>query len=313
LNRGKQSLVLDIKNPLDARLLDEIIARSDVFVQNLAPGAAARSGFGAEVLRKRHPRLITCDISGFGDDGPLQHRKAYDLLIQCESGLASITGTPEAPGRVGISIADIACGVTAHSAILEALILREKTGTGSSLAVSLFDSIAEWMSVPVLQASYGRHAPVRVGLAHSTIVPYGVFTTADDRQIVIAIQNEREWLQFCQTVMGDATIAADARFTTNQARVLHREACDAAVAANLRNLSLSALLPLLAESRTAFAAVNSVADLQHHPHLRLTDVETPTGPVRTVEPAARWRDCARDVGRVPALGEHSAGIRREFA
>jgi itaconate CoA-transferase len=312
LNRGKESVVLDIKTPADARLLDEIIARSDVFVQNLAPGAAARAGFGSAALRQRHAKLITCDISGFGDDGPLAHRKAYDLLIQCESGLASITGTPEAPGRVGISIADIACGVSAHAAILEALILRQSTGHGSGIAVSLFDAIAEWMSVPLLQAAYGT-APGRVGLAHSTIVPYGAFSTADDREIVIAIQNEREWAQFCQVVLGDAAIAADPRFVTNQARVLHREACNAVVAARCREVSLSALVVLLTEARTAFASVNSVADLRQHPHLRQAEVGTPTGPVRVVEPPARWTDRPHAGAAVPALGEHGSRIRQEFA
>ena len=202
LNRGKELIVLDIKDPGDAALLQRMTARADVFIQNLAAGAAERAGFGSAALRRRYPRLITCEISGYGDEGPYRDMKAYDLLIQCEAGLASITGVPERPGRVGVSVADIACGMYAHAGILQALFQRERTGEGSAIAVSLFDSLADWMTVPLLHYDYGGKAPERVGLRHPSIAPYGAFVTADGKQVVISIQNEREWRNLCQASTG---------------------------------------------------------------------------------------------------------------
>lgn len=313
LNRGKESLVMDFKLGSDAALLHNIVGHADVFVQNLAPGAAARAGFGSESLRARHPRLITCDISGYGEAGPMRDLKAYDLLIQCETGLASVTGTPEAPGRVGVSVADIACGMNAHAAVLEALWARERSGLGVGCAVSLFDAIADWMAVPLLQTAYGGKAPRRVGLAHASIVPYGAFFTADGHQIIIAIQSEREWRSFCEAVLGDAAIAGDVRFTGNAARVQHRAACDALIARRFGELPLATARSLLDRARTAYASLNSVEELLEHPHLRITSVDTPSGAVRLVEPPTRWSGRPYQGGRVPALGEHSVDIRREFA
>jgi crotonobetainyl-CoA:carnitine CoA-transferase CaiB-like acyl-CoA transferase len=281
LNAGKESLVLDLKNRADTALLSAIVARADVFVQNLAPGAAARAGFDSQLLRSQYPRLITCDISGYGDAGPMSHSKAYDLLIQCETGLASVTGTPDAPGRVGVSIADIACGMYAHAAVIEALLMRDRTGKGGGCSVSLFDAIADWMTVPLLQAVYGGIAPRRVGLAHPSIVPYGVFGTADGRQIVIAVQNEREWRAFCRTVLADAKIARDPRFTGNQARVEHRNACEALVTARFLESTLSHLQALLSQAGIAFASVNSVDDLAAHPHLRRANAGEPSPSLRS--------------------------------
>ena len=218
LNRGKESICLDIKNPDDAAVLMRMLAQADVFIQNLAPGAAARAGFGSEALRERHPRLITVDISGYGDDGPYRDRKAYDLLLQCETGLVSITGAPAEPGRVGVSICDIACGMYAHTAVLESLLQRERSGRGEGISVSLFDALADWMSVPLLHQQYGGAAPPRVGLNHPSIAPYGAYQCAADEMIVIAIQNEREWQRFCKQVLEQEWLGSDVRFADNTAR-----------------------------------------------------------------------------------------------
>jgi itaconate CoA-transferase len=311
LNRGKESLVLDIKQPADAALLARLVARADVFVQNLAPGAAARAGFGAEALRARHPRLITCDISGYGEAGPYRDMKAYDLLIQCETGLAAITGAPEAPGRVGVSVADIACGMNAHAAILEALIARGVTGAGRGLAVSLFDAIADWMTVPLLHHEQGGQAPARVGLAHPSIAPYGAFATADGRQVVLAVQNEREWRALA-TALLPAGIADDARFATNPLRVAERPVVDGLVAAALAGIDLAAVMALLKAAGIAHGAVNGVADLALHPQLRRAMAFAEHGPVSLPAAPVQVAGETPAPGRVPALGAHSAAIRAEY-
>lgn len=311
INRGKESLVLDIKQPEDAALLHRIIARADVFIQNLAPGAAERAGFGSDELRRRHPRLITCDISGYSESGPCRDMKAYDLLIQCETGLASITGAPERPGRVGVSIADIACGMYAHAAILQALYERERTGHGTGLAVSLFDALADWMTVPLLHQDYGGKAPERVGLNHPTIAPYGAYPAGDGREVVISIQNEREWQDLCDRVLERPDLATDARFSSNPNRVTNRAALDAEIIGEFARFGHSALIHRLQAARIAFGSVNGVAELSHHPHLRRTEVETPTGPVRCVAPPV-VSPGRHPLGSVPALGEHNDALRREF-
>jgi len=311
LNRGKESLVADIKSPDDAALLHRMIARADVLVQNLAPGAAARAGFGSAELRARYPRLITCDISGYGDDGPYRDMKAYDLLIQCETGLASITGAPEQPGRVGVSVADIACGMNAHAGILQALYQRERTGCGSGLAVSLFDGIADWMSVPLAHQDYGT-APQRVGLNHPSIAPYGAFTLADGHQVVISIQNEREWQRLCADVLSQTDLATDPRFASGTARVANRPALDGLIAALFATLPRAEALRRLQAAGIAFGSVNSLADLSGHPALRRIDTDTPTGPVRGVAPPVRWADHPFQPRPIPAIGQHSDALRREF-
>jgi crotonobetainyl-CoA:carnitine CoA-transferase CaiB-like acyl-CoA transferase len=313
LNRGKESVVLDIKEPDDAALLHRILARADVFIQNLAPGAAARAGFGSAVLRERHRRLITVDITGYGEDGPASAMKAYDFLIQCESGLAAITGTPEAAARVGVSVADIACGMNAHAAVLEALYAREKTGLGAGIAVSLFDGMAEWMTVPLLHHDYGGKAPARSGLAHPGIAPYGAFACGDGRQIVVAIQNEREWAEFCRTVMGNPALAGDERFSSNRQRVANRPTLDALVAERFAALSLGEARDLLIAAGTAFGALNEVAALSEHPALRRIEVESPGGSVAMPAPAIRWHEARQGPGPIPSIGSHDAGIRAEFA
>ncbi len=311
LNQGKESLVLDIKQPDDAALLARLLARADVFVQNLAPGAAARAGFGAAALRARHPRLITCDITGYGADGPYRDMKAYDLLIQCETGLAAITGAPEAAGRVGVSVADIACGMNAHAAILEALIARGQTGVGRGLAVSLFDAIADWMTVPLLHHDHGGQAPARVGLAHPSIAPYGAFATADGRQVVLAVQNEREWRSLALALL-PAGVADDPRFAANPLRVADRAAVDGLVATALAALDSATALALLKTAGIAHGAVNEVADLARHPQLRRAVALAEHGPVSLPAAPVQVAGVVPAPGRVPALGAHSAAIRAEF-
>ena len=313
LNRGKESIVLDVKAPEDAALLNRMLARADVFVQNLAPGAAARAGFASEELRRRHPRLITCDISGYGEDGPYRDMKAYDLLVQCETGLASITGAPETPGRVGVSIADIACGMYAHAAVLQALYQRERTGEGRGVAVSLFDSIADWMTVPLLHQDYAGKAPARVGLNHPSIAPYGAFDLADGHKVAIAIQNEREWRAFCADVLGERELAADARFASNTMRVANRLALDTNIAAYFASLSREEASTRLRRAKIAFGAVNEVADLSLHPQLRRITIDTPTGPVDVAAPPPRWDAQPFEARPVPAIGQHTLALRQEFA
>ena len=313
-NRGKQSLVLDFKTPEDAALLARIIARADVLVQNLAPGAAERAGFGSEAMRAAHPRLITCDISGYGEEGPYARMKAYDLLIQCESGLASVTGSPEAPGRVGVSAADIASGMYAHAAILEALIERGLTGAGKGIAISMFDSLADWMAVPLLHFDYGRKAPARVGVSHPSIAPYGAFACEDGKQVVLGVQNEREWKALCAEVLGDERLASDPRFVSNSLRVQNRIPLDATISNIFRGLSKAAVVGRLRSAGIAFASLNGVKDLSGHPQLRRMEIASPTGPVALPAPPPVWRDEETpSLGPSPALGEHTQAIREEFA
>lgn len=312
LNRGKESVTLDIKSDADRAFLARIIARADIFVQNLAPGAAARAGFGSAQLRAAHPKLITCDISGYGEDGPFQNRKAYDFLLQCETGLAAITGAPEAPGRVGVSVCDIAAGMYAHAGLLEALLERAQTGQGAGISVSLFDAMAEWMNVPLIHYDYGGKAPVRVGLNHPSIAPYGAYRGKDGRFVVLSIQNEREWAQFCAQVLGQPETASSASFADNSARVANREALDHRIDAVFMTLSHVDLCARLEKAGIAFASFNEVADLSTHPQLRRIAVDTPSGPVEMAAPALRTQS-ARDYGTVPAAGQNSQAIREEFA
>ncbi len=303
LNRGKESLVLDLAHDGDRKRLSHLIAGADVFVQNLKPGALARLGFDIADLRRQYPALICCSISGYGDTGPLAGRKAYDLLIQAESGLASITGGPEGPARVGISIVDIATGATAQAAVLEALIGRGRTGQGADIRISMFDVMADWLTVPLLNAEGGR-PPKRIGLAHPSISPYGVFASRDGAQILISIQNEREWRMFCRDVLQDETIADDPRFCTNVARVAHRAETDGMVARVFGALPRTEVIDRLTRSDTAFAEVNDMAALSAHPHLRRTTVATPNGPVSYPAPAALFDGVSRPCGAVPAIGQN---------
>ena len=313
LNRGKESLVADIKAPADAALLHAILARTDVFVQNLAPGAAARAGFGSAELRARHPRLITVDITGYGSGHSYSDMKAYDLLVQAESGLAGITGHPAGPGRVGVSVCDIACGMDAHAAVLEALIARGITGEGAALEVSLFSGAADWMNVPLLYFEGTGRSPQRVGLAHPSISPYGAYATADDGLVLISIQNEREWVAFCERVLGEAALARSPGFDSNNARVANRAAVDARVGGALGRLTRDEAASRLKAAGTAYGFVNTLADLATHPALMRSEVETPAGKARIVSPPVLVDGEVRPLGPVPGIGEHGASIRAEFA
>jgi formyl-CoA transferase len=311
LNRGKESVVLDLTKNGDKTLLERMLAKADVFIQNLKPGAVAKLGFAIERLRRDYPKLICCSVSGFGESGPYAARKSYDLLVQAESGLASVTGGPEAPARVGVSVTDVSAGMNAYEAVLEAIIARSRTGQGAAISVSLFDAMADWMTVPLLQHEGGK-SPKRLGLAHPSISPYGVFKTKDGADILISIQNDREWRILASQVMGDAALAADPMFATNAERMTRRAETDGKVAAVFGAMDVETLSENLAAADIAFARVNDVAGLIAHPHLRRISVETPHGPVSYPAPAP-IRDEARNYGPIPALGEHTEKVRAEFS
>jgi formyl-CoA transferase len=308
LNRGKESVALDLADEGDRTLLIAMIERADVLVQNLKPGSLAKLGFPRERLRTLNPRLIACSISGYGESGPYSERKAYDLLVQAESGLASITGSPDAPARVGVSVVDIATGHNAYEAILEALIARDRTGDGADIAISMFDSIADWLTVPLLQHEGGK-PPRRLGLAHPSIAPYGVFRTADGDELLIAVQNDREWRVLCEQVLRQPDLGTQPSFAANVERCRNRARTDAAVAEAFAGRRTADLVGALAAAGIAFAGVNDMAALSAHPHLRRLRVETPSGPLAYPAPP-QHRD---SYGPVPALGEHTEAVRREFA
>jgi itaconate CoA-transferase len=309
LNRGKESVVLDLATAEDKALFEAMLAKADVFVQNLKPGAIEKLGFAAERLRRDYPRLIDCSVSGYGESGPYARRKAYDLLIQAEAGLASITGGPEAPARVGVSVVDVATGMNAYEAILEALIARAVSGEGATISVSLFDAMAEWMTVPLLQHEGGK-TPKRVGLAHPTIAPYGVFRTRDGADVLIAIQSDREWRVLARDVLGNAALCDDPAFATNIERVKRRAGTDAKVQAVFCATDMAVLAEKLAAADIAFARLSDMAALAAHPHLRRITVGTPSGPASCPAPP---RGRSEGYGAVPALGEHSDRLRREFS
>jgi len=313
LNRGKESIRLDLRAKDDHSLLAEMLARADVFIQNLAPGAAARLGFGADALRKRHPRLLLCSISGYGETGPLRDQKAYDLLVQAESGLAMINGTSEGPARVGISVCDIAAGITAAHAILQGLFARERTGQGRAIEVSLFHAVADWMNVPYLQTRYGGRPPAREGLRHPTIAPYGAFPCADGKMVLISIQNEREWARFCAEVLGEPALAADPRFSSNDARVANRPALETIVGERIAERDREANMARLDAAGIACGRLSDMADLLAHPQNRMIRVATSAGQVELLSPGAVVAGRTESYGSVPDPGEHEAALRAEFA
>ena len=313
LNRGKQSLVADIKKPADLALLQRILAQADVFIQNLAPGAAARAGLGSAALREVNKRLITVDISGYGERGEYADMKAYDLLVQAETGLASVTGRAEGPGRVGVSACDIACGMAAHASVLEALIARGINGLGKGIEVSLFDGMADWMNVPLLFFEGTGKAPARMGLAHPSISPYGAFATKDESLVLISIQNEREWADFCAYFMREPELPKRPGFETNVIRVAHRAEVDSYIGAVFLTLTRDEAAARLRGAKTAYGFVNGVAEFARHPALRRITVQTPAGPVAVAAPPAILSDGPRSYGAVPGIGSHNADIRAEFA
>lgn len=311
LNRGKESLVVDIKNQDDNALLHRILARADVFIQNLAVGAAARSGLGSEALRERYPRLVTCDISGYSENGPYADMKAYDLLIQAETALVSVSAPPGDYGRVGVSICDIATGVSAALAITEALFERERTGVAKGVKLSMFDVLAEWMAVPLLQHDYTGKGPQYLGLAHPTIAPYGGFVTSDGVTLVIAIQNDREWINLAEQVMSQPDLGTDPRYATNPERVARRDEVDGLVQSVFERHTRLEIEAKLRSTRIAYGAVNTLKDLSTHPELRRWIVHSATGDVSIPgHPNSAVEIPAKPI--IPELNEHGSAIREEF-
>jgi formyl-CoA transferase len=289
-----------------------MLAKADVFIQNLKPGAIAKLGFPIERLRRDYPRLVVCSVSGYGESGPYAQRKAYDMLIQAEAGLAAVTGGPESSAsRVGVSVCDIAAGMNSYEAILEALLARGRTGQGADIRVSMFDAMMEWMAIPMLYTEYGA-PPKRLGLTHPTVGPYGVFETADKLPILISIQNDREWVSFCGKVLGQPEYATDPRFATNLARVANRPETDGVVARCFAERDVETLSRQLEAAEIAFARVNDVAGILRHPHLRRVTVASPNGPIDLPASPARFLGEEESFGPLPALGEHTERVRREF-
>lgn len=300
LNRGKESVTLDLASPEGKAELTRLLDGADVLVQNLKRGALAKLGFSFDRLARDWPRLITCSITGYGEGGPMADRKAYDLLIQAESGLCSITGGPDEPARVGISLVDIATGATAHAAILEALIGRGVTGKGANISVSMFDVMADWLTVPLLNHEGGK-SPKRLGMAHPSIAPYGVFTAKDGQQVLISVQSDREWRKLADVFLGQPELGSDPRFATNVARVANRAETDAIVAQAFARMVADDAIAALLRADVALASVSDMARLSDHPHLRRITVDTPNGPVSYPAPAARFAGDERSYGPVPAL------------
>jgi itaconate CoA-transferase len=316
LNRSKESLTLDLKQDGAKEVLARIIERADVFVQNLAPGATGRLGFGAQILRERHPSLIVCDVSGYGSSGPYRDKKAYDLLVQCEAGLVSITGTPETPSKVGISIADIACGMYAYSGILAALLRRGRTGEGAALEVSLFEALAEWMGFPAYYAMYGGKEPPRTGASHAAIAPYGPFECGDGKVIFLGIQNEREWERFCEVVLEQPALAEDERFASNSERVENRDDLHQDIETILQRFSSREAIERLEEAKIANARMRTVRGLLEHPQLEARDrwreVGSPVGPLRALLPPATIDSIEPLMAPIPSVSEHTEKILAEL-
>jgi crotonobetainyl-CoA:carnitine CoA-transferase CaiB-like acyl-CoA transferase len=312
-NRGKESVTLDYKTAPDAALLHSMLAKADVFIQNIAPGALERAGFDSVSLRARYPRLITCDISGYGQGHAASHLKAYDLLVQCESGLVSVSGSPDGLGRIGVSICDIGAGMNATTGILMALLQRQRTGKGSGIRVSLFDGAADWMTVPYVHERYGAGAAGPVGLRHPSIAPYGAFHSQDGKTLLISIQNDREWAQFCQICLQTPALATDPRFATNDQRVRHREALDGLIAAHFLKMDLLDIVQTLHHAQTAYGQVRSVGDLLQHPALRTWPMPVNDAELQMVAPPVQteWDDAR--FAPAPVLGQHNLALRQEFA
>ena len=307
LNRGKQSRTLDLSSAEGREELTRLLGESDVLVQNLKRGALARLGFSFERLAEAFPKLITCSISGYGEGGSMADRKAYDLLVQAESGLCSITGGPSEPARVGISLVDIATGATAHSAVLEALIRRGATGRGANISISMFDVMADWLTVPLLNHEGGK-SPKRAGLAHPSIAPYGVFAAGDGVQILLSVQSDREWKNLCADFLGLSDLGSDPRFASNLARVANREETDAVVAAGFAAMTSDEAVEALLRADVALARVNDMEGLSTHPCLRRISVDTPNGPVSYPAPAPVWDGETRSYGAVPGLARRKEAV-----
>ena len=316
LNRGKQSLTLDLKQPAGGEIMRRLLAKADIFIQNLAPGATDRLGLSATALASDFPQLIVCDVSGYGDSGPYRDKKAYDLLIQSEAGLLSITGTPEQPSKTGISVADICTGMYAYSGILTALLQRGRTGKGSRVEVAMFEALCEWMIQPLLYAHFSGKEIQRTGADHASIVPYGRFTAADGKDVMMGIQNEREWAQFCDQVLGRPDLAHDVRFNSNSRRLANREELLALVREVFGSMSAAELVERLDRANIANARMNAVEEVWAHPQLaargRWTQMGSPVGPVPVLRPPVTHADFEPEIGSVPTVGEHTGPILDEL-
>ena len=316
LNRSKESLTLDVKHPQAQEILHRLLSKADVFVQNLVPGAAARLGLSSEAITTRYPRVIVCNISGYGPDGPYSQKKAYDLLIQCESGLLSVTGTPDTPSKAGISIADIAAGMYGYTGILTALYQRERTGQGASFDVSMFEALGEWMGYPAYFTNYGGTAPQRTGAAHATIHPYGPFAARDGKTVFFGIQNEREWANFCATVLGQPELATDPRFDSNSHRDANRQALTDIIVAVFSKLSAAEVVQRLDQAQIANARLNTMREFWEHEQLKARDrwreVQTPKGPVSALIPAVTMKGVAARMDPIPSVGQHTRAILAEL-
>lgn len=316
LNRSKESLTLDLKQPEARQVLKMLLATSDIFIHNLGPGAVDRLGFDASTLRRECPRLIICQVTGYGTDGPYRDRRAYDLLVQSETAVLSITGTQETPSKVGISIADIAGGMYAYAGLLTALFTRAQTGHGVAMEVSLFDALSEWMGYPLYYATYGGTAPPRTGASHATIAPYGPFTAGDGKIVYLAIQNQREWTRFCGDVLEAPGLVDDSRFATNSSRIEHRVELERVVVERFASLSSEELIARLDRAQIANSRMNTVDEFAEHPQLvdrgRWSTVGSPAGPLRALLPPVIMEAVEPVMNPIPAVGEHTDAILREL-
>ena len=316
LNRSKESLTLDLKHSGASQILERLLERADVLIQNLAPGAARRLGLGAESLLPKYPRLIVCDVSGYGDNGPYASKKAYDLLVQAEAGVISVTGTPDTPSKVGISIADIATGMYAYSGILSALYQREKSGKGTRIEVTMLEALAEWMGYPLYYTHFGGTAPARTGPNHATIVPYGRYETGDGKSIMLGLQNEREWAVFCEKVLLQPKLAQDPRYGSNSRRAAKRSEINALITEVFATLTTEQAIERLDASGIANARINTPDEVWEHPQLKARDrwreMDSPVGLLATLLPAVTMPDFEARIDAVPALGEHTERILGEF-
>ena len=315
-NRSKESITLDVKHPRAGAILERLIRRADVFLQNLAPGATDRLGLGASTLRERQPALIWCGISGYGPGGPYAEKKAYDLLVQCETGVLSVTGTPDAPSKAGIPVADIAAGMYAFSSILAALIRRQRTGEGATLDITMFEALGEWMGFPAYFTAYGGSAPPRSGAHHATIAPYGPFRTGDGGSVFLSVQNEREFARFCEVVLGNRSLATDPRFASSPARLAHREALHAEIERVFSRLSAAQAVERLETAGIANARLNDMQEFWGHPQLkarsRWAQVDSPGGKIDALRPPFNLSGFEPRMGAVPALGEHTQALLAEL-
>ncbi len=316
VNRSKESLSLDVKRPEAKQVLQKLIGKADVFLQNLAPGAAERLGLGSSELRQQNPRLIWCGISGYGPEGPYARKKAYDLLVQCEAGLLSVTGTPQQPSKAGIPVADIAAGMYAFSSVLAALLRRERSGEGATLDITMFESLGEWMSFPAYFSAYGGSAPPRSGAHHATIVPYGPFSAGDGGRVFLSIQNEREFERFCDRVLEKPSLKNDPRFASGPARLQNRDAMHAEIETAFSRMSAAQAIALLEAADIANARLNDMEEFWRHPQLRARGrwarVGSPSGEIDVLKPPFNLDAMAPRMDAVPAVGEHTRPILREL-